>query len=126
MLAGDLTTTFLNRALRRVAAGALQKEFDAFAAAESTFCISVFGHIFLDAARLLWPATVVRDWSNIGNHIDIQTGGFQNTHGRITAGAGTFDENVERGEIGGTSFLQAFFNDSGRGKRGGAAGAFET
>jgi hypothetical protein len=48
-----------------------------------------------DATALLRTATVVWDWSHIGNRCDTDTQGTQRTNRRLTARAGTFDFNVE-------------------------------
>ena len=79
----------------------------------------------LDATRLLRPTTVVRDRSNIGDQIDIDTGGLKDAHGGIVARAGAFDEDIEGVEIGSAGFLQSLFDDGSSGEGGRATGALE-
>jgi len=79
----------------------------------------------LDTARFLGAAAVVGNRGNIGDHINVETGGLQDTHGSVAAGAGAFDVDVERVQTGGTSFLQAFLDNGGGGKRSRTASTLE-
>lgn len=57
---------------------------------------------------------------------DLQTGGLQGTNGRLTAGAGALDEDINLAHPVILSLLAGGFCSKLRSKRSGLAGAFET